>query len=29
LCRWGGFNTCKAPSCGVCSSYAECFGSGV
>jgi nitrogen fixation protein NifQ len=26
LCRWGGFNTCKAPSCGVCSSYAECFG---
>ena len=26
LCRWGGFHTCKAPSCGVCSSYAECFG---
>jgi nitrogen fixation protein NifQ len=26
LCRWGGFNTCKAPSCGVCSGYAECFG---
>ena len=26
LCRWGGFNTCKAPSCGVCSSYEECFG---
>ena len=27
LCRWGGFHTCKAPSCGECSSYAECFGS--
>jgi nitrogen fixation protein NifQ len=26
LCRWGGFHTCKAPSCGECSSYAECFG---
>jgi len=26
LCRWGGFNTCKAPSCGVCASYEECFG---
>ena len=26
LCRWGGFNTCAAPSCGVCSSYPECFG---
>jgi nitrogen fixation protein NifQ len=26
LCRWGGFNTCKAPSCRACSSYAECFG---
>jgi len=27
MCRWGGFHTCKAPSCGECSSYAECFGS--
>lgn len=26
LCRWGGFNTCKAPSCGVCPSLSECFG---
>jgi nitrogen fixation protein NifQ len=26
LCRWGGFNTCKAPSCSACSSYSECFG---
>ena len=26
LCRWGGFNTCAAPSCGVCPTYAECFG---
>ena len=26
LCRWGGFQTCKAPSCGACSSYEECFG---
>lgn len=26
LCRWGGFHTCKAPSCSACSSYAECFG---
>ncbi|MDR3686637.1 MAG: nitrogen fixation protein NifQ [Coriobacteriia bacterium] len=26
LCRWGGFHTCKAPSCGACSSYSECFG---
>ncbi|NTW29161.1 MAG: nitrogen fixation protein NifQ [Coriobacteriia bacterium] len=25
LCRWGGFNTCKAPSCSACSSYSECF----
>jgi nitrogen fixation protein NifQ len=25
LCRWGGFNTCTAPSCGVCSSRNECF----
>lgn len=27
LCRWGGFHTCSAPSCGVCPSYEECFGS--
>ena len=26
LCRWGGFPTCKAPSCGVCPDYSECFG---
>jgi len=26
LCRWGGFNTCKAPSCGVCPEYSQCFG---
>jgi len=26
LCRWGGFNTCKAPSCGVCPEYSSCFG---
>ena len=26
LCRWGGFNTCKAPSCGACPTYEECFG---
>jgi len=26
LCRWGGFATCKSPSCGVCVDYAECFG---
>lgn len=26
LCRWGGFKTCRAPSCGACSEYAECFG---
>jgi nitrogen fixation protein NifQ len=26
LCRWGGFNTCAAPSCGVCPTYSECFG---
>ena len=26
LCRWGGFATCSAPSCGVCPEYAECFG---
>ncbi len=26
LCRWGGFATCKAPSCGVCPDYADCFG---
>ena len=26
LCRWGGFHTCRAPSCGECSSYQECFG---
>jgi nitrogen fixation protein NifQ len=26
LCRWGGFHTCKSPSCGVCSDYQECFG---
>jgi hypothetical protein len=28
LCRWGGFHTCKAPSCNACSSYEECFGPG-
>jgi nitrogen fixation protein NifQ len=27
LCRWGGFNSCPAPSCSACSSYDECFGS--
>ena len=26
LCRWGGFNTCKAPSRGACPTYEECFG---
>jgi len=26
LCRWGGFATCKSPSCGVCADYTECFG---
>lgn len=26
LCRWGGFNTCKAPSCAACPDYAACFG---
>jgi nitrogen fixation protein NifQ len=26
LCRWGGFQTCKAPSCAACPEYAECFG---
>ena len=26
LCRWGGFNTCAAPSCPACESYSECFG---
>ncbi|MDR3686395.1 MAG: nitrogen fixation protein NifQ [Coriobacteriia bacterium] len=26
LCRWGGFATCKSPSCGACSDYSECFG---
>ena len=26
LCRWGGFNTCQAPSCGVCPEYSGCFG---
>ena len=26
LCRWGGFHTCTAPSCGECPTYAECFG---
>jgi len=26
LCRWGGFATCKSPSCGVCPDYPECFG---
>jgi nitrogen fixation protein NifQ len=25
LCRWGGFATCKSPSCGVCPDYADCF----
>jgi len=25
LCRWEGFHTCRAPSCGECSSYEECF----
>lgn len=25
LCRWEGFHACKAPTCGECSSYAECF----
>lgn len=25
LCRWEGFGTCRAPSCGECSSHAECF----
>ncbi len=28
LCRWGGFNTCKAPSCSVCPEYHACFGEG-
>jgi nitrogen fixation protein NifQ len=28
LCRWGGFNTCRAPSCSACTSYEECFGPG-
>jgi len=27
LCRWEGFHTCRAPSCGECDAYAECFGS--
>jgi nitrogen fixation protein NifQ len=27
LCRWGGFNSCPAPSCAACTSYSECFGS--
>jgi nitrogen fixation protein NifQ len=26
LCRWGGFHTCRAPSCAACSDYSECFG---
>jgi nitrogen fixation protein NifQ len=26
LCRWGGFHSCKAPSCAACESYEECFG---
>jgi len=25
LCRWEGFHACKAPSCGECTTYAECF----
>jgi nitrogen fixation protein NifQ len=25
LCRWEGFHTCRAPSCGECDSYPECF----
>jgi len=25
LCRWDGFHACRAPSCGECSSYDECF----
>jgi nitrogen fixation protein NifQ len=29
LCRWGGFASCKAPSCGECTSYEECFGRAV
>lgn len=28
LCRWGGFHTCKAPSCAACGDYLECFGTG-
>lgn len=26
LCRWGGFNTCSAPSCTACADYEDCFG---
>jgi nitrogen fixation protein NifQ len=26
LCRWGGFKSCRAPSCSACSEYADCFG---
>lgn len=25
LCRWEGFHSCRAPSCGECPTYAECF----
>lgn len=25
LCRWEGFGSCRAPSCGQCPTYAECF----
>jgi nitrogen fixation protein NifQ len=25
LCRWEGFEACRAPSCGACSSFEECF----
>lgn len=25
LCRWDGFEACRAPSCGECDSYDECF----
>ncbi len=25
LCRWDGFDACRAPSCGECDTYEECF----
>jgi nitrogen fixation protein NifQ len=25
LCRWEGFEACRAPSCGECDTYEECF----